>query len=71
MKNREFATISPRGLRQDLPPMHLWQKAKKLGIWNPTDIYFTQDKIHRERLSGPAQEAILRQCRSFWLTMNR
>lgn len=65
MKNREFATISPRGLRQDLPPMHLWQKAKKLGIWNPTDIDFTQDKIDWERLSGPEQDAILRQCSLF------
>ena len=32
-----------RGLDTDLFPMQLWQKAKKLGTWNPSDIDFTQD----------------------------
>ena len=28
---RVFATTSTQGLRQELPPMRLWHKAKKLG----------------------------------------
>ncbi len=35
---RVFATTSTQGLRRDLPPMRLWEKAKRLGIWNPQDI---------------------------------
>ncbi len=31
------------GLDARLFPMQLWQKAKKLGTWNPSDIDFTQD----------------------------
>jgi hypothetical protein len=33
--NRIFATTSSRGLHRELPPMRLWQKAKKFGVWNP------------------------------------
>ena len=43
MSHTEFATTT-RGLNRDLPPMRLYEKAKKLGIWNPTDIDFSKDK---------------------------
>ncbi len=36
--NRTLSTTSVRSLRYDLPPMRLWQKAKKLGIFNPTTL---------------------------------
>ncbi|MBI3117451.1 MAG: ribonucleotide-diphosphate reductase subunit beta, partial [Candidatus Hydrogenedentes bacterium] len=48
------------GLRRDLPPMVLFEKAKKLGIWNPSDIDFTQDVCDWHRLSGPQQDMLLR-----------
>ena len=32
-----------RGLWRDLPPMRLFEKGKRLGIWNPSDIDFSQD----------------------------
>lgn len=38
-----FATTT-RGLNRELPPMRLYEKAKRLGIWNPSDIDFTKDK---------------------------
>jgi len=43
MSHTSFATTT-RGLNRDLPPMRLYEKAKKLGIWNPSDIDFSKDK---------------------------
>ena len=43
MPHTSFATTT-RGLNRDLPPMRLYEKAKKLGIWNPIDIDFSKDK---------------------------
>jgi ribonucleoside-diphosphate reductase beta chain len=62
---RVFATTSTQGLRQELPPMRLWQKAKRLGIWNPSDIDFTQDKIDWQNMTDPQRETILRLCSLF------
>ncbi len=45
MSHTSFATTT-RGLNRDLPPMRLFEKAKKLGIWNPSDIDFSKDKQH-------------------------
>ena len=38
-------TSTTRGLNRDLPPMRLYEKAKKLGVWNPSDIDFSKDKL--------------------------
>ncbi len=43
MPHTSFATTT-RGLNRSLPPMRLYEKAKKLGIWNPSDIDFSKDK---------------------------
>jgi ribonucleoside-diphosphate reductase beta chain len=43
MSHTSFATTT-RGLNRDLPPMRLYEKAKKLGIWNPSDIDLSKDK---------------------------
>ena len=58
---RVFATTSTQGLRRDLPPMRLWHKAKKLGIWNPQDIDFTQDVEDWQGLTDMQREALLQQ----------
>ncbi|MEO7022055.1 MAG: R2-like ligand-binding oxidase [Ktedonobacteraceae bacterium] len=63
--NRTLGTTSVRGLRHDLPPMRLWQKAKKLGIWNPSDIDFTQDKLDWQGLQANEQEYLVRLCSQF------
>lgn len=44
MPHTSFATTT-RGLNRELPPMRLYEKAKKLGIWNPSDIDFSKDKL--------------------------
>jgi ribonucleoside-diphosphate reductase beta chain len=44
MSHTSFATTT-RGLNRELPPMRLYEKAKKLGIWNPSDIDFSKDKL--------------------------
>ena len=59
--HRVFATTSERGLRQELPPMRLWHKAKKLGIWNPEDIDFSQDIKDWQGLTDMQREALLQQ----------
>ncbi len=43
MPHTAFATTT-RGLNRDLLPMRLYEKAKKLGIWNPSDIDLTKDR---------------------------
>ncbi len=63
--NRTLSTTSVRGLRHDLLPMRLWQKAKKLGIWNPSDIDFTQDKLDWQGLQANEQEYLVRLCSQF------
>lgn len=40
--HKSFVSTS-RGLRDDIPPMRLYEKAKKLGVWNPADIDFSKD----------------------------
>lgn len=58
-KIRESYATTTRGLNRDVPPMQLWEKAKKLGIWNPADIDFTQDKKDWDGLNEKQQEYIL------------
>jgi len=55
-----FQSTSRRGLNFDSPPMRLWQKAKKLGVWDPCDIDLTQDRRDWERLAAPEHDLLLR-----------
>lgn len=64
-RGRVFATTSERGLRQELPPMRLWHKAKKLGIWNPRDIDFSQDIVDWQAMSERQRTGIARQSALF------
>jgi ribonucleoside-diphosphate reductase beta chain len=62
---RSFTTTSVRGLRYDSPPMRLWAKAKKLGIWNPAELDFSQDRLDWQTLSPPQRETLIRQGGAF------
>lgn len=42
-------TTTGRRLQRDIPPMRLYEKAKRLGTWNPGDIDFSQDKADWKR----------------------
>ncbi len=55
-----FTTTSMRGLRHDILPMRLYHKAKRLGVWDPRSIDFTQDKESWRTLSATDKDAIMR-----------
>ena len=59
MPHTNFVTTT-RGLNRDLPPMRLYEKAKKLGIWNPSEIDLTQDKADWGKLTDEEKDLILR-----------
>ncbi|MCA9957972.1 MAG: R2-like ligand-binding oxidase [Chloroflexota bacterium] len=59
MTHDMFITTS-RGLQRNTPPMRLYEKAKKFGIWNPSDIDFTQDKLDWRSLSDAERDVLLR-----------
>jgi ribonucleoside-diphosphate reductase beta chain len=54
-----FATTTS-GLNRDLPPMRLFEKAKRLGIWNPTDIDLSKDRADWGTLKDNEKDLILR-----------
>lgn len=53
-----FATTT-RGLQRHTPPMKLYEKAKRYGIWNPSDLDLTQDKTDWVQLQDDEREVIL------------
>ena len=59
MQHSSFATTT-RGLDRNAPPMRLYEKAKKLGIWNPTDIDFSKDKVDWATLKDDERDLIWR-----------
>jgi ribonucleoside-diphosphate reductase beta chain len=50
----------PIVLRPDSFPMRLFEKAKRLGVWNPSDIDLSQDRLDWEAMDPERQTAILR-----------
>ena len=59
MTHHQFLTTSS-GLQRDTPPMRLYEKAKRLGIWNPSDIDLAQDKLDWQQLAPLEQDLLLR-----------
>lgn len=59
MHHQQFATTTT-GLRRDTLPMRLFEKAKRLGIWNPSDIDFHQDRQDWQRLVPLERDVLLR-----------
>ena len=59
MTHKPFATTS-QGLRRNIPPMRLYEKAKRLGVWNPSDIDFSRDRSDWHRLQEDEQDLLLR-----------
>jgi ribonucleoside-diphosphate reductase beta chain len=57
--HQHFATTT-RGLDRTSPPMKLFEKAKRYGVWNPSDLDLTQDKADWQRLSHDERDIILR-----------
>jgi ribonucleoside-diphosphate reductase beta chain len=63
--HESFATTSPRGLRHDILPMRLYHKAKRLGVWDPRSIDFSQDILDWQRCTDDEREALLLQTSLF------
>lgn len=59
MTHTSFATTT-RGLDRDLLPMRLYEKAKRLGVWNPSDIDFTKDSADWSNCTDNEKDLILR-----------
>ncbi len=59
MAHQQFLTTS-QGLQRHTPPMRLYEKAKKLGIWNPSDIDLAQDKADWQQLAPDETDLLLR-----------
>jgi ribonucleoside-diphosphate reductase beta chain len=57
--HQTFATTT-RGLQRQSPALRLYEKAKRLGIWNPSDIDFSQDRADWLRLAPEEQDLIWR-----------
>lgn len=55
-----FVTTSARGLQNDTPPMRLWRKAKKYGIWDPEALDYSQDRQDWLQLSDLERDVLLR-----------
>jgi len=63
--HESFATTGIRGLRHDILPMRLYHKAKRLGIWDPRSIDFSQDIVDWQRCTAEEQETLLLQTALF------
>jgi ribonucleoside-diphosphate reductase beta chain len=59
-EHRRFRSLQPGGIVPDSPTMRLWDKAKRLGTWNPADIDFEPDRDHWLGLEADEQELLLR-----------
>lgn len=57
---RHFSVTSAGGLDTASFPWRLWQKAKRLGIWDPASIDLTQDRQDWGRLSAEERDVLLR-----------
>ncbi len=55
----EHFVTTTRGLRREIPPMVLYEKAKRLGIWNPADIDFSQDAEDWKKLTDDQRAYLL------------
>jgi ribonucleoside-diphosphate reductase beta chain len=55
----------PTILRMDSYPMRLFEKAKRLGVWNPSDFDFSQDRDDWEAMNGERRDALLQLTAAF------
>lgn len=58
MAHTTFATTG-RGIDRNTPPMILFEKAKRLGVWNPADIDLSQDQRDWQGLAHHERELFL------------
>jgi ribonucleoside-diphosphate reductase beta chain len=59
MPHQQFTTTTT-GLDRHSPPLRLFEKAKKLGIWNPSEIDLSTDIADWAQLDPAEQDLLLR-----------
>jgi len=59
MTHNRFITTT-RGIDRNSPAMHLFEKAKRLGVWNPSEIDFSQDQRDWLDLNDLERDVLLR-----------
>ncbi|MCH9651377.1 MAG: R2-like ligand-binding oxidase [Deltaproteobacteria bacterium] len=57
---RHFSITDPKGIDWQSPPMRLWAKAKRDGIWNPELIDLETDRQQWQELDAGEQDLLLR-----------
>lgn len=57
---RTYKSVTDEGIDHKSAPMRLYHKAKKIGIWDPRDIDFTQDKEDWKKLNEYEKTYMLR-----------
>ncbi len=60
MTHEYFLTTSARGLNREHPALKMFQKAKKLGIWDPMSIDLSQDIEDWKKATPIEQDGFLR-----------
>jgi len=60
---RELASLA--GIDRDSPAFRLYEKAKRLGVWDPAAIDFTTDREHWASLADDERDLLLRSCTLF------
>lgn len=58
-KKRDHFKTTNKGLNFESFPMQLFQKSKKLGVWNPSDIDFSKDHKQWVNLEKEEQDLII------------
>ena len=58
--NRRYITTSAAGLDTESFPWRLWQKAKRLGVWDPAAIDLSRDREDWSRLGPDERDVLLR-----------
>ncbi|MCS6919266.1 MAG: R2-like ligand-binding oxidase [Fimbriimonadales bacterium] len=60
MIHTEFLTTSARGLNRDHPAMKMFQKAKRLGVWDPAAFDLSQDRADWQAFTDEQRDVTLR-----------
>ncbi len=59
MPHDHFVTTT-RGIDRNSPAMHLFEKAKRFGVWNPSELDFSQDRRDWLALNDLERDVLLR-----------
>lgn len=55
-----FASVSAGGLDRESFPFRLWEKSKRLGVWNPADVDLERDRADWGSLDEGRRDVLLR-----------